>query len=162
MVAPLVLFPGVAFAQISLVSPVENSDRIQLNLVNCSGWGDCFLARMLLPNSMRVANYQLWVENSSSASISIEKTALIARGQLTGYQLPENELRLNNQTNTLLGNQMTRLDVQFDCSAMPPDQYDGKLYLLLKDRNERLILPLMINVRASPLLPIAALFVGVV
>ena len=188
LLVPLMVCQGVAFAQVpqatsplpegkvssalgqtvtpmqsSLpISPVENSDRIHLDIVNCGWWGDCLLARMVLPSSMQVNTYQLWFENDSSTSISVAKTALIARGQLTGYQLSEKDLRLKDQNQALLGNQITQLNMQVNRLEMPPDHYDGKFYLMLKDRRDRLMLPLMINVRTGPLLPIAALFAGVV
>ncbi len=187
ILVPLVLCQGVAFAQVpqataplpegkvsSLpgqpatpmpsmsVSPVENSDRIHLDLVNCSWWGDCLLAKMVLPSSMQVNTYQLWFENGSSAPINIAKTALIARGQLTGYQLSDRDLGLKEQSQSFLGNQITQLNLPINRLEILPDRYDGKFYLMFEDSNNRLTLPLMINVRTGPVLPIAALFVGVI
>jgi hypothetical protein len=154
--------PAVAVKSSAQVSAVENSDSVQMDLVNCGWWGDCLLARMVLPSSMQVNAYQLWFENGSSTPVRIAKTALITRGQRTGYQLTEPDLVLNEQNRVLPGNQITRLNLQVNRLGIPPDQYNGKLYLMLKDSRERLTLPLMINVRTGPMLPIVALFFGVV
>ncbi len=177
IVAPLMLGQGVALAQTPPaispgldrqvpssvpVSPIENSDRIHLDLVNCSGWADCLLSRMVLPNSMQVDTYQLWFENGSATPIGVAQTATIARGQLTGYQLTENNLGLKESNQTLLGNQITRLNLQVNRLQIPPDHYDGKVFFMLKDGNTRLTLPVTLNVRSGPLLPVFALFLGVV
>lgn len=153
--------PAVAVKSSTQVSAVENSDSVQMDLVNCGWWGDCLLAKMVLPSSMQVNAYQLWFENGSSTPIGIAKTALITRGQRTGYQLTETDLVLNEQNRALPGSQITRLNLQVNRLGIPPDQYSGKLYLMLKDSKERLTLPLMINVRTGPMLPIVALFFGV-
>jgi hypothetical protein len=144
------------------VSAVENSDSVQMELVNCAWWGDCLLAKTLLPTSMQVNTYQLWFENDSSATVGIAKTALVAKGQRTGYQLTAQDVVLNAQDRNLPSSQVTGLNLQVNRLGIPPDQYNGKLYLMLKDNKERLSLPLMINVRTGPMLPILALFFGVV
>jgi hypothetical protein len=144
------------------IRPMAGRDRLALNLVNCGGWVDCLLAKLVLPSSMQIDTHSLCLENDGSESIAVAKTVAIAQGQQTGAQLSDSALGLQLSPQPLLGGQITPLALQVNRQGMPPDHYDGNLYVMLGDRNQRLTLPVLINVRGGPLPAIAALLLGVV
>lgn len=151
----------IANPEITLI-PLKGTAQIQLQLVNCSGWLDCSLARLLLPASAYINQRQLQFENLSSTPVSILNNAVVLEGALTNYQLTENAISISEDVQSLPANRITSLPLILNRSAMPPDQYGGAVYLTLTDQGDRLVLPVIISVRNGPLLPMLVLFLGVV
>lgn len=141
--------------------PVEQSKAIHMDLVNCQWW-DCWLAHLILPPSTRMNQYQIWFDNNSLQPIQIKKTVLVTEGKLTGFQLTNSDLSLIKPDQVLTAKQKSGLALQVRRNAMPPEQYEGDFHLIFAGRNETVTLPLLVNVRTGPLLPIVALFFGVV
>ncbi|NET37404.1 MAG: hypothetical protein F6K19_36160 [Cyanothece sp. SIO1E1] len=76
--------------QKALLLPLNDTEQVRLNLVHCQFPLDCALARMLLPASAFVETWELQFDNSASTPLTLINTAIIARGEQTGYQITQN------------------------------------------------------------------------
>lgn len=142
--------------------PLQGTDQIRLQLVNCGGWLDCAITRLLLPASATINQRQLQFDHSTPSSIAIHNATAVVLGDFTGYQLTNSALSLPQQIQPLPANQIVSIPLTLDRSQMPPDQYNGAIYLTLQNRGDRLTLPLSISVRSGALLPLIVLFFGVI
>ncbi|NJR57831.1 MAG: hypothetical protein HC769_02575 [Cyanobacteria bacterium CRU_2_1] len=182
---PLLLSQGIAMAQTELpnsidsqaqtapvsttsttglqpsIIPLKGTDQIQLQLVNCNWILDCALANLLLPASTRIDHLQLQFDNPALVPAQVLNTATVVQGNFTRYQLTDT-FSVPPGVQTLAANQIVSLPLTLNRFAMPPDQYTGAIYLTLANQTNRLVLPVSLNVRSGPLLPLLILLVGVV
>ncbi|MGL5832924.1 MAG: hypothetical protein ACRC1Z_06785 [Waterburya sp.] len=142
--------------------PLKGTEQIQLELVNCGWWLDCALARLLLPASAYINQRELQFDNSTQVAVNILNTALIVEGDFTGYQLNNQAISLPQDLKSLSANQIVNIPITINRTVMPPDRYSGAIYLTLKDRSDRLSLPINLSVRSGPFLPLMVLFFGVI
>ena len=143
------------------IVPLKGTDQLQLQLVNCNWILDCALANLLLPASTRINQLQLQFDNPALAPAQILSSATIVQGNFTRYQLTD-AFSVPQGTQTLAANEVVSLPLLLNRFAMPPDQYSGAIYLTLANQTNRLTLPVTLNVRSGPLLPLLILLVGVV
>jgi hypothetical protein len=142
--------------------PLKGTEQIHLQLVNCGWWLDCALARLLLPASAFINQRELQFDNSTQVPVKILNTATIVEGDLTGYQLNNQAISLPQELKSLPANQIVSIPLTLNRAVMPPDRYSGAIYLTLKERSDRLWLPVNLSARSSPLLPLIVLFFGVI
>jgi hypothetical protein len=143
--------------------PLSGTEQVRLQLVSCSWWLDCVLAHLFLPASNYINQRQLLFDNSAPSGVKVLNTAVVAQGDLTGYQLfNDSAISIPQNSLSLPANQIVSLPLILNRSAMPPDQYNGKVYLTLANQGERLTLPLTLSVRSGPLIPLVVLFFGVI
>lgn len=143
-----------------LLVPMTGTDQVQLRLVNCS-WFDCPLARLILPASTFVDQWQLQFDNSSSTSVTVLNSAVVAKNVEASYQITNASISLPKDSQSLPANQIVSLPLTINRSAIPPDHYSGAIYLTLANQGSRLILPLSISMRTGPLLPLLVLLTGI-
>ncbi|MBD2080619.1 hypothetical protein [Leptolyngbya sp. FACHB-17] len=148
----------VASPQPALI-PLQRTEQIQLQLVNCIGLLDCGLARLLLPASTQNQQRELYFDNPASTVVTVLNTAVILEGKLTNYQLPSQTIAI--ASNSLPANQISRLVLTLDRATMPPDHYAGAAYLTLSNQPNRLTLPINLSVRTGPSAPLLILFLGI-
>ncbi|MBH8571553.1 hypothetical protein I8752_00630 [Nostocaceae cyanobacterium CENA369] len=142
--------------------PLKGTEQMRLQLVNCGGWLDCALARLLLHPSAYIDRRELWFDNSTQVPVSILNTAIVVEGDFTGYQLNNQAIFLAEGIKTLPANQIVSIPLILKRSAIPPDRYSGAIYLTLQNRSDRFSLPVNLSVRSGPLLPLLVLFFGVI
>ncbi len=147
--------------------PLAGTDQIQLRLVNCNArflWGiDCGLSQLLLPPSTRLNQWDLQFENPTASAVNIVMTAVIANGTLNPYQLTtQGAVTLPPGPQKLPAQPIVTLPLSFTRSAMPPNQYNGAVYLTLEGQTTRLLLPLDLRVRTGPTFPLLVVFFGIV
>ncbi|MEH2253154.1 hypothetical protein [Nostoc sp.] len=142
--------------------PLKGTEQVRLQLVNCGGWLDCALARLLLPASAYIDQRELRFDNSTQVPVTILNTAVVVEGDFTGYQLNNQAISLSQDIKTLPANQIISIPLILRRSAIPPDQYSGAVYLTLQNRSDRLSLPINLNARSGPLFPLIVLLFGVV
>ncbi|MEH2086657.1 hypothetical protein [Nostoc sp.] len=142
--------------------PLKGTEQIRLQLVNCGGWLDCALARLLLPASAYINQRELRFDNSTLVPVSILNTAVVVEGDFTGYQLNNQAISLSQDIKTLPANQIISIPLILGRSVIPPDQYNGAVYLTLQNRSDRLSLPINLSARSGPLFPLVVLLFGVV
>ncbi len=140
---------------------LPGTEQIQLQLVNCSGWLDCSLARWFLPASAFLNVRQLQFDNRASTAVSILNTATIAQGVTSNYPLTS-EISIPKGSLSLAANQISSLPLNIQRSALPPDRYTGAVYITLTPQQNRLILPLNVSVRSGPLMPLVFLLLGII
>jgi len=157
---PSVSEPSALRPQQPLI-PLKGTDQIQLQLVNCNAGLDCALANLLLPESTRINQLQLQFDNPAAVPAQILNTATVVQGNFTRYQLTD-AFSVTQGAQTLAANQIISLPLTLNRSAMPPDQYGGAVYLTLANQTNRLALPVNLNVRSGPLLPLFILLIGIV
>ncbi|MUH00921.1 hypothetical protein F7734_55125 [Scytonema sp. UIC 10036] len=168
---PLVLLQNSALAQTPPLTnsdnkqltllPLEGTKQIRLNLVNCSGWLDCALARVFLPTSAYVDSRELQFDNQTPRDINVLHPVVVAQGEITGYQLNTSATFISPNSQILPANQIVGINLLLKRSEMPPDHYIGAVYLNF-DTGSRLTLPLDLNVRSGPLVPLLVLLLGVI
>ncbi|MEJ1933158.1 hypothetical protein WDZ92_23395 [Nostoc sp. NIES-2111] len=142
--------------------PLKGTEQLRLQLVNCGNWLDCALARLLLHPSAHINQRQLWFDNSTQVPVSILNTAVVVEGDFTGYQLNNEAIFVAPNITSLSANQIINIPLIIKRSAIPPDQYNGAIYLTLQNRSDRLSLPINLSSRSGPLLPLIVLLFGVV
>jgi hypothetical protein len=143
------------------IIPLKGTDQIQLQLVNCNWVIDCAIANLLLPASTRIEKLQLQFDNSALVPAQVLNTATVIQGNFTRYQLTT-PFSMPQGVQTLAANEIVSLPLTLKRLDMPPDQYTGAIYLTLANQTNRLVLPVTLNVRSGPLLPLLILFVGVI
>lgn len=142
--------------------PLKGTEQLHLQLVNCGNWLDCALARLLLHPSAHINQRQLWFDNSTQVPVSILNTAVVVEGDFTGYQLNNEAIFVAPNIKSLSANQIINIPLIIKRSVIPPDQYNGAIYLTLQNRSDRLSLPINLSSRSGPLLPLVVLLFGVV
>lgn len=143
------------------IVPLKGTDYIQLQLVNCTWILDCALASLLLPASTRINQLQLQFDNPALVPAQILNTATVVQGNFTRYQLTDT-FSVPQGTQTLAANEIVSFPLTLNRFAMPPDQYSGAIYLTLANQTNRLVLPVTLNVKSGPFLPLLILLLGVV
>ncbi|MFN6567384.1 hypothetical protein [Dendronalium sp. ChiSLP03b] len=141
--------------------PLKGTEQMRLQLVNCEGWLDCALARLLLHPSAYIDRRELWFDNSTQVPVSILNTAVVVEGDFTGYQLNKQAISLSEDIK-IPANQIISIPLILKRSVIPPDRYSGAIYLTLQNRSDRLSLPINLSARSGPLLPLIVLFFGVI
>ena len=144
------------------LKPLSGNEQIQLKLTQCSWWLDCGLARLLLPASAFLQQWDLAFDNSVDAPVKVTGAEVLLKGEQTGYQLTKAQIQLPNIPQSLEADRIVRLPLTWERSQIPPDRYIGAVYLTLEDANERLIIPVNLTMRIAPLMPLLVLFLGIV
>jgi hypothetical protein len=173
---PLALFQSPAFGQTELSSatnkaadpaaitptlgPLKGTDQIRMDLVNCE-W-DCGLAQLLLPAAAHIDQRELRFDNPTQVPVNILNTAINIEGDFTGYQLSNKAILLPPVSKPLPANTIVSIPMTLNRGLIPPDRYSGAVYLTLEGRSDRISLPISLNSRSGPLLPLTVLFFGVV
>ena len=142
------------------IIPLKGTDQIQLQLVNCNWVLDCAIASLLLPNSNRIDRLQLQFDNPAPVPAQILNAATVIQGDTTRYQLA-NAFSISQGPLTLAADEIVSLPLTLNRAAMPPDRYTGTVYLRLANQPNRLVLPVTLDVRIGPLLPLLVLFIGI-
>ncbi|MEC4894650.1 MAG: hypothetical protein SAL07_14880 [Oscillatoria sp. PMC 1051.18] len=141
---------------------LPDSEQLQLQLVHCSWWLDCVLARVLLPANAFQNQWLLRFNNPVEASVSLTNAEVVLVGKQTGYQITETEVEPPPSPETLAANQIVRLPLKWERSQIPPDRYTGAVYLTLEGGEEMLRIPVNLSMRSGPLIPLLVLLVGII
>lgn len=144
------------------LKPLPGNEQIQLKLTQCSWLLDCGLAHILLPASAFLPKWDLAFDNLVDAPVKLTGAEVLLKGEQTGYQLTKTHIQLSNIPQTLAANQVVRFPLTWVSSQIPPDRYIGSVYLTLEGGKERLIIPVNLTMRISPLMPLLVLFLGIV
>jgi hypothetical protein len=142
------------------LTPMDGTKQLQLQLVNCNNPLDCGLAQLILPKATFIESRQLQFANPTQNSIDLLNTSIVAEGKLTGYQINQEALQLA-KTQTFNPNQIGNLPLNIARTKLPPDQYNGTVYLVVANQPEWLALPINLSVRTGPLLPLTVLLWGI-
>ena len=161
-----------------LLLPLNGTEQVRLDLVNCRWSIDCGLARFLLPASAFVNQWELQFDNPGTEPISVLSTAVLGRGEQTGYQLTSKAIAISDTEQSisdpaktssdlsgaivLPANQIVSLPLAFNRSAIPPDRYTGSIYLTIEKQQNRMTLPLNLSVRTGPFIPLVILAIGII
>ncbi len=140
------------------VVPVKDSEQVTVQLVRCS-W-DCGLAHLFLAESLFQNQWQLRLDNPIPAPVSLTSAEVILQGKQTGYQITQTEVESPPSTE-IPANKIISLPLKWKRSHIPPDHYTGAVYLTIKDKEGRLMIPIDLSMRTGPALPIFVLFVGI-
>ncbi|MBD2208102.1 hypothetical protein H6G33_37625 [Calothrix sp. FACHB-1219] len=142
------------------LTPVKDSEQVQLQLVRCS-W-DCGLAHLLLPSSAFQSQRQIYLDNSNQATISLTSVEVILHGKQTNYQITNAEVEAPPSPQTLAANKIISLPLKWKRSQIPPDRYTGAVYLTMEGKEGRLSIPIDLSMRTGPAMPIFVLFLGII
>jgi hypothetical protein len=146
--------------------PYPGTDQVRLKLVNCSWGPDCILASFLpkdviLPQSNNEQNPQLLqFDNPSASPAQILSVATILRSN-SGYQLTD-AFSIPDKPITLAANKVVNIPLAIRPDKIPPGQYGGAIYLTIQGQTNRLVLPVTLNVRSGPMIPLVILVIGII
>ncbi|HEY9751620.1 MAG TPA: hypothetical protein V6C46_01610 [Coleofasciculaceae cyanobacterium] len=140
----------------------KGTEQLRLQLVNCQGWLDCAIARLLLPASATINQRELQFDNPTQSPVTVLNTAVVVQGDLTGYQLTNGALALPQTIPPLPANQIVSIPLTINRTQMPPDHYGGNISLALRGRGDRLTVPVNLSVRTGPSFPLLVLFFGII
>jgi hypothetical protein len=141
--------------------PLRGNEQVQLNLTRCNGWLDCGLARLLLPASAFLETWDLAFDNGTDVPVQVTGAEVVLKGEQTGYPLTSKEIQPPELPQTLAADRAVWLPLKWTRSQIPPDRYAGAVYLTLEGAKERLVVPIDLRMRISPLLPLLVLFLGI-
>ncbi|MFP4343804.1 MAG: hypothetical protein ACLFU8_03825 [Anaerolineales bacterium] len=144
-----------------VLTALPGTSNLSLRLVNCAPGPDCWLARLFLPQSAFLDLWSLQFDNETEAPVKVEGVEAVVLGEGTGYQLTEKALAPPEAV-TLPADGIISLPLLLNRSAMPPDHYTGRLYLILEGQAGRLSIPVDLSVRVGPFWPLVALLLGIV
>ena len=150
----------------------------EINLLNFPGkvvdivWNsrcpvDRFLADLFFPESATREEWELLFDNRGPKSVIVLNTAVEAQGKQPNNQLTSNARniyvgkKVTSEDIDLPANQIVSLPLTIDLSTIPPDEYDGTIFLTIEG-GQKIKLPLKMNVRTSPLLPFVVLVIGII
>jgi hypothetical protein len=134
------------------------------NLVHCEGEINCWLAERLLSSGHFIKHYPLLFQNPASTEATRTlNTKIVLKGQHSGKVVTEEgkSLELSDEQD-FPTNEITRLPLTVDRTAMYPDHYIGAVHLTMEAGLERLTVPIDLSVRAGPIWVIPALLTGIV
>lgn len=160
----------VARARPNITAVAGTDPATPLRLVRCADGLDCGLARWLFPAGAFRRSIELHFENASGADVSITETAVLVRGELSGYQPARDSLYVAQESSGQLAplqlphaasGRVFGMNVAIDPTRMPADHYVGKVYLTATGRDGPISVPLDLSMREGPLGPLAAIFAGI-
>jgi hypothetical protein len=143
------------------LTALPGSEQLKLRLVNCQGF-DCDLARLFLPTSAFLNQYELQFDNPTQSDVTIIDTNVVGRGEFAGYPLTLSRMGLPATPYVLPAGKTGSITVTLSRDLIPPDHYTGAIYLTLQGRPERLTFPIDLNMRAGPFWAIVLLLIGIV
>ncbi len=143
------------------LDPLPGTAQLQLRLVRCSGPLDCGLARILLPDSALIDEWQLQFDNASASAVDLQDAEVALLGEQTGYQLTNEQVEFPVAAQTLPADQVIALPLSLLRQNIPPDHYTGNIYLTLDGAAQRQTIPVDLNVRVGPCWPLLVLLLGI-
>jgi hypothetical protein len=144
-----------------VLTPLAGSEAIRLELVQCRSSWNCRLAGLLLPASATQDSWQLSFDNATDTKVQLIDADFVLIGKHSGYPLTDDQLGLSAVELQLPSNQIVEVPLALDRSRMPPDHYQGSVYLSVQGSAEPLEIPTDIKVRTGPLWPLLFLLFGV-
>jgi len=140
------------------LTPRKGTETIKLESVNCSAF-DCWLAKLILPSGMFIAEYPLSFDNDGLSEISVQAANAAAIGDKGRYPLTDHDLALSLPTK-LPRQPVVSLTLKIP-REIPPDHYVGDIQLVLTDQPARIKLPLDLSMRTGPGFAAVVLVVGI-
>ncbi|MEI3648995.1 MAG: hypothetical protein V6D39_03240 [Dolichospermum lemmermannii FEM_B0920] len=147
--------------QINLI-PLVGTEQVQLNLVNCQWFVDCKLAQLLLPKSAFMDKWELQFDNPNQTPVNVLNAKIVIKGSQTNYQLTSPTIQLPQEKQSLAANQIVDLPLTWNRGSIPPDNYTGAIYLTLTQQNNRFTIPVNLNVRSGPFIPLLVIVFGII
>ncbi len=145
------------------VTLFEGGESLKMNLVNCDTWVDCRLAEFLLPRSALDESWQIYLDNQSKAEIAVVKATVVVKGEKNGTQLTNQNLVGPDLPRGLAADKgLVAFPLTVKRKQIPPDHFIGGIYLSFAGSDEKLKVPVDLNVRAGPLWALVILFLGIV
>ena len=160
------------------LTALTGSDSVKANVVDCNS--NCWLARLLLPASNFQDVYEVSFEKPVAARVDITDKALVVRGDKTQFQLTDahltfplpalssapppaqpGQVSVGNQPQSSSEKRFITVPVTLSRSTLPPDHYSGAIYLSVAGQAANVKVPVDLNVRVGPLLPLLFLIGGI-
>lgn len=135
-------------------------EQMRLNLTQCS-W-DCLLADWFLAPSAFLHSTNLVFDNLVDAPVKVTNVEVLLKGEQTGYPLTSQQIQVAGYNELLKPNQIVKILLNWEKAYIPPDRYTGSVYLTLDGAQERLMVPVELNMRIAPLRPLLVLVIGII
>jgi hypothetical protein len=141
---------------------LASAESLRLDVVNCGNRLSCGLAALLLPKSAFLDQWEMQFDNPSAAEAKLIQSALVVLGEKTRFQLSSDQLTLPANPQRFPAQEIGSLPVTLKRATMAPDHYVGSVYLTLEGAQDRLNIPVDMNVRTGPLWPLVAILAGII
>jgi hypothetical protein len=188
--APLKIPLQVSAKVKPVLSPMQGSDNVKLNLVNCEWKPNRWVAHMLLQPTAFLDALHLQFENPTSVPVNIDGYSVLLIGGQAGNKLTEQDLyptRSKDPTKkltldsdasksstekmavrsdgpllaTVSAKRSGSLSLSYDRTNIPSDSYSGNIVLNVEGAESPVHIPVTMNVRTGPLWPLTFLLAGI-
>ncbi|GEM_PF-5097656 len=165
----LIVIPVTIMAHITpALSPLFTPDATNLKLVRGQRRSSVLmnnlptLQSLVLPRGAFLDRIDLTLENSVDDTVRILDSMLDVRGGKRGECLPDTALYAKPKELTFSPGEIERYSLTIDRSLIRSDRYTGHLYLRLDGREDRLGIPIEINMRDRALLVFLVLLIAII
>lgn len=134
----------------------KGSDSVRIQLVNCSLLG-CALAKAIEPSAFP-SSYPLQLDNGTTEPFNMT-SSVTAIGDVSRQSL-EKTLRIQSSVDVTVA-PVYSLPIEIMAGHPPPDHYIGDIQLRFAGQDAPLKIPLEVNVREGPVLPVFAILIGI-
>ena len=141
-----------------VVSPVESAT---IRVAAPKYPGDDLLAMLLLPDSMTRDQWTVHLDNLTATPVEVADSSIFLRGESNAFVLGKNEIALN-APDKLAASEMAVSKLAIPRDDIPPDRYVGRLRFRFEGSDDPLDIPLVMEVRTGPLVPLLAILLGIV
>lgn len=142
----------------SKLAPLEGSDKMKLHLVNSNG----SLAKFILPAGAFINEWELELDNPTRANVSVISSHISLIGEKTAYQLTDRYISLPQNIHSIPPDRIGTMTLRLNRTDIPADSYSGNIYLLMDNNEDRLTIPVNIDVRNGPRWAAVALLLGII
>ncbi|MGC0321077.1 hypothetical protein ABIG06_001706 [Bradyrhizobium sp. USDA 326] len=133
----------------------------QWNLVRCDWAWTCWIAREFISNSATTDKQPIRLENQSPLPAQRIDTLVLLRGTNNKSNDVTRDVSLG-PVGTIPGSGTAEVPITINYNALDADTYDGSVRFRVPATDEALTVPLVVNVRDGPILPLLLILVGVI
>ena len=140
------------------LTPLTGSEKVKLHLVN----SDSRFAKIMLPAGFFMNEWELQLDNPTQSNAAIIGSNFTATGEKTGYQLTGKHLSLPRTDLRVPSDRIATVTLKLNRKEIPADSYSGSIYLIMDRGQEKLTIPVTIDMRVGSWWVVVALFFGIV
>lgn len=133
----------------------------QWNLIRCDWAWTCWIAREFISNSATADKQPIRLENQSPLPAQRIDMLVLLRGTNNKSNDVTRDVSLG-PVGTIPGSGIAEVPITINYNALAADTYDGSVRFRVPATDEALTVPLIVNVRDGPILPLLLILAGVI
>ena len=133
----------------------------QWNLIRCDWGWSCWIAREIISSSATADRQPIRLENQSPLPAQGIDTMVLLRGTNNKSNDVSRDVSLDS-VKTIPGSGIAEVPVTIKYNVLAADAYEGSVRFRVPATDEALTVPLTVNVRDGPILPLLIILAGVI